>query len=235
MTAAHERPEFRNAVSWTVTITFVVAGGARADTARGRAEKVAARIVSATARLAGVVEVRAVAGPSSGREEFTPLAPRRVLFDAANSGHGTYGRPDLRDRYLDPDRERALASLAEANAADSARRRADESRRRELGCVNSGRSRSDPLRLSCECVYCAPALFLAGLTRPYPEVSPHPIDRPRCVCGVDPDHPLGQRRCERHRSVRIVVVDGDPESVAEAARVDPLTADAQRGRGEGRV
>lgn len=225
MTAAYERSEFRNAVSWTVTITFVVAGGARADTARGRAEKVAGRIVSAAARLAGVVEVRAVAGPSSGREEFTPLAPRRVVFDAANTG---------RDRYLDPDRERALASLAEANAAYRSRERADDQRRRELGCVNTGRSRSDPLRLSCECVYCAPAQFLAGLTTPYPDASPHPIDRPRCVCGADADHPLGQRRCERHRSVRIVVVDGDPESVAEAARVDPLTADAQRGRGEGR-
>lgn len=214
MTAAHERAEFQNAASWTVAITFVVAGGARRDTARARAEKLAARIVSAAARLAGVVEVRAVGGETSAAEDFKPLWPRTVVFDAANTGS---------DRYLDPDRERALASLGKANAAHHARQRTDDERRRAVGCANRYRSPLSGPRKFCECVYCAPATFLAGLTTPYPDANPQPINRPRCVCGDDawPAEP----RCSRHRSVPIVLLEGDPPAVAEAARLDAVTSD----------
>lgn len=228
MTAAYERPEFRNAVSWTVSIQFVVAGGARPDTARGRAQKVAARLASAAARLAGVVEVRAVAGETSAAEDFKPVWPRGVAFDAANTGEGTYDRPDLRNHYLDPDRERALTSLAEANAVYSARRRADESRRRAVGCANAYETLLSGRRL-CECVYCAPATFLAGLTQPYPDASPHPINRPRCVCGDHPTVYSAEQRCARHRSTRIAVLEGDPSGLVEAARLDPLTVAERKG------
>jgi hypothetical protein len=227
VTAAHERPEFQNSVSWTVVITFVVAGGARPQTARARAEKLAARIVSAAARLAGVVEVRAVGGETSAAEGFKPVCPRSVAFDAANIG---------RDRYLDPDRERALASLAEENAAYRARRQADEDRRRAVGCANTYQFVLSGRR-SCECVYCAPATFLAGLTTPYPDDSTHPINRPRCVCGAEPwllsARAASEQRCSRHHFVRIVVLDGDAPAIAEAAGLDPLTADQSVGEGSG--
>ncbi len=225
MSAAHERSEFRNSARWTVSIAFTAAGGARPRTARDRAERVAARLASAAARVAGVVDVTAVSGPSDSSKPFEPLAPQRVFFDAANSGHGTYGRPDLLSRYVDPEHERALTSLAEANRAFEARRRADEQRRRAVDCANTYQLLE---RRFCECVYCAPATFLAGLTTPYPESSPHPINRPRCVCGLNPVGP--ERRCTRHRDVRIVVLDDDLAAVAEAARLDPVTAhDGGRG------
>jgi hypothetical protein len=41
------------------------------------------------------------------------------------------------DRCLDPDHERALASLAAANTAALARRQADFDRRQAIGCAES--------------------------------------------------------------------------------------------------
>lgn len=115
MTQAHEHNRFRNAAVHTIAVTYTVAGGARPATARRRAEKVADRIASAAARLRDVVDVRAVAGPAGSNGEIG--SPSRVRFTAANSGSGTYSEPDKLDRYLDPDHERALASLDAANAA----------------------------------------------------------------------------------------------------------------------
>ncbi len=120
MTQAHEHDRFRNAAVYRVTVTYTVAGSARPATARRHAEKVADQIASAAARLRNVVEVRAVAGPAGSDGEI--LAPTRVRFTAANSGSGTYSDPDKLDRYLDPDHERALASLDAANAAWRRRR-----------------------------------------------------------------------------------------------------------------
>lgn len=137
MTAPHERDEFRNAARWTVCVSFTVAGGSRSRTAAGRAERVTARLASAAARLAGVVEVAAVSGPSWSDRPFEPLAPRTVFFDAANSGQGAYGRPQLLSRYVDPEHERALVSLAQANAAWRAREQADRERRRAVDCANA--------------------------------------------------------------------------------------------------
>lgn len=223
MTAAHER-EFAHAGRWTVVVSFTVAGGARRLTAEGRAVKIAARLVSAAARLAGVVEVRAVAGPTSPTEDFVPLAPRRVRFDAANSGHGTYWQPKPRDRYLDPEHERALGSLAEANRAAEARRRAEESRRAAVGCANRYAYARTLRReqVLCDCVYCAPTLFVAGLA---PERDAFSFDRPRCVCGRPPDQ-RERRRCWSHTTAAIVVLEGDPSGVVEAARLDPAIAEA---------
>jgi len=125
----HETPAFQNAAEYVVAITFTVAGGARARTADGRAEGVAERLANAAARAAGVVKVAAVTGPASG--DGTMLVPRRVHFSAANTGHANTGDPHKLDRYLDPEHERALASLKAANAAYRARQEADRARRLE--------------------------------------------------------------------------------------------------------
>jgi hypothetical protein len=93
------------------------------------------RLANAAPRAADVVEVSAVAGFAGG--DGTLLAPRRVHFSAADTRHVTYGDPDKLDRYLDPEHERALASLLAANEAYRARQRADRERRQAVGCTNT--------------------------------------------------------------------------------------------------
>lgn len=214
MSAAHERVEFRHAVEFTVSITFVVEGAVRSGTAERRAMRVAERLASSAARAAGVVEVSARAGVS---HDGKVVWPRVVCFDAANSGHDTVERGRL-SRYVDPERERAYGSLAAANAAFRATRNADLARRRAAGCANRYEYQLE--QRFCECVYCAPATYVAGLTHPYPQRSPHPINAPSCVCGITVG--WAGARCSSHRDVQVVALEGDVPAVAQAARMDPL-------------
>lgn len=222
MSAAHERIEFCHAVEFTVSITFVVEGAVRSGTAERRAMRAAERLASTAARAAGVVEVSARAGVSC---DGKVVWPRVVCFDAANSGHDAV-EPGRLSRYVDPERERAYVSLAAANAAYRAARDADLARRRAAGCANRYEYASKQL---CECVYCAPATYLAGLIHPYPGRSVHPVDAPRCVCGVTVGFGA---RCPSHRDVQVVALDGDVPAVAEAARLDQVGRAAGTG-GEG--
>lgn len=80
MTAPHETDRFRNAATYTIAVTFTVAGGARSRTAHRRAEKAAERITVAAARLADVVDARAVVGLAGQDGEL--LAPQVVRFAA---------------------------------------------------------------------------------------------------------------------------------------------------------
>lgn len=211
MSAPHETPAFRNSVEYTVAITFRVEGGARQQTARRRAETIAERLANAASRAAHVVEVTATAGPSrDGTVDFS----ERVRFSAANTGRGTSVEPDRLDRYLDPEFELALASLAEAKAQDTALREADRERRRSLGCLNAFRVGSEDVA-RCACVYCAPddhehQLWLAqagqvNVLRP-----------PHCICGRPV--PLPGNRCTRRHDDELVVLEGDPDSLRRLAR-----------------
>ncbi|QBI20229.1 transcriptional regulator [Egibacter rhizosphaerae] len=129
--------------------------------------------------------------------------PLPVRFAAANTGHPASGDPGRLARYLDPEHERALASRAEADRAARQRRRADEDRRRAVGCRTvaalGGRSGA------CWCVYCDPAIHLnerrqrAGWTEG------------RCVCGALPPHGSA---CVGHRCHELVVLVGDHPAVA---------------------
>jgi hypothetical protein len=205
MTAPHQTDRFRNSATYTVAVTFTVAGGARTGTAHRRAEKAAERISAAAARLVDVVDVRAVVGLAGQDGEL--LAPRVVRFPGANTGHGTYDEPDKLSRYLDPDHERALASLEEANARDHRRRQADRDRRVAVNCRNAWRQSWDPA-MSCECVYCEPDRHLDTLTG---LTSGLQFWSPRCICG----HvvPTAGCRCQRHRTTEIVVLDDDPDAL----------------------
>ena len=209
MGEAHKDPRFVHAATYAVTITYTVAGGARPDTVHRRAGKVAERLANAAARAADVVDVMATVGPVGVDDEV--LAPSPVRFTAANTGTGTDSQPDKLARYLDPDHERARASLAEAYARDRAHRQADQRRRAAVACLNQGFSR---LRWHfCRCVYCDPAIHLAGAGQePGPWGEP-----PQCLCGRAVDVAGG--RCRDHRDVQLVVLDGDPPSLVELAHV----------------
>lgn len=206
MAEPHERPEFANSIEYTVTLTYRVAGGKRRDTAQRRAEKVAARLASAAARAAGVVDVTARAGASvNGEVTWTD----RVRFEAANTGHASYRDPSLLDRYLDPEYERALRSLAAADEAARTRRRADQERRMAVGCRNAT---FPNLGRYCHCVYCDPSAH----TAPGTAEAHSPFAEHRCLCGR-PVADAGQR-CGSHVHTRLVVLDHDP---AELHRLAP--------------
>jgi hypothetical protein len=210
----HETAAFQNSAKYVVAVTFTLAGGARRRTAERRAERIAERLASTAARAAGVVDVSAVTGPTSS--DGTMLVPRRVHFSAANTGHATYGDPGKLDRYLDPEHERALASLAAANEAYRARQNADRKRRQAVGCVNAHRVGLPGDRRSCECVYCRPDDHLAA--RELDASGSHWFTPPACLCGTPT--PAGGR-CMHHRRVEVVVIDGDPDALrqlAEASR-----------------
>lgn len=202
----HETPEFRNAAEFTVTITFKVAGGERLRTAEGRARKVAERLTAAATRMAGVVEVSARGGAS---REGDVHWPSPISFAAANAGRGEQGRLT---RYLDPGHERALRSLAAANAAYRERRQADEDRRRAVGCANAYPSLLEPSYAPCECVYCLPGERAGPLDTPAGERWLFP---PRCLCGVPV--PVVGGRCLAHRGVELVVLEGDARALVGLA------------------
>lgn len=205
----HESDRFRNTSTWTIQVTFTVAGGARPQTAWRRAERAAERIANAAARLADVVEVRAVAGMADTEGQI--LSPSRVRFAAANSGQGTYSEPGKLDRYVDADHERAVVSLAEANARHRARETADRDRRRELGCANTWRTSWSTHR-ACACAYCEPDRHLDTLTG---SSVGRQINTPVCLCGRPDMLPGG--RCSLHRNVELVVFDDDPPGLRALA------------------
>lgn len=211
MTAPHETPEFFNSTEYTVSITYRVDGGARWQTAHRRARKVAERLANAAARLAAVVEATAVGGASS---DGTLLSTERIRFAAANTGLGTHGEPDKLDRYLDPEFERALQSLAEANAVARKSTEADRERRQDLGCLNTRRLASQ-LPLRCLCVYCEPAAYEHALQRAETG-TPDPLRTPRCICGRAVA--AAGLRCSRHRGHELVVFDGDTPALQRLAR-----------------
>ncbi len=206
----YQDPAFANSVTYTVAITYTVAGGARYGTADRRARKVAERLASHATRLGGVLEVTAVAGPS---QDGQVASPERVRFDQANTGHGTRLEPGKLDRYLDPDYERALASLQAANDAYRARQRADRERRTAVDCRNTHRPVL-PDRCYCECVYCQPDLHLE--VTQLPDAS-GPTDGGRlCLCGASVATADG--RCHLHLDVRLVVLAGDDEPLQLLSR-----------------
>lgn len=202
---AHETPEFRNAVEYTVTVTFRVAGAARYAAGRRRAQRIAERIAASAARMAGVVEVTARGGQSSdGKASLTyPLR-----FEGANTGTAALGEPEKLDRYLDPDRERALQDLAAANRAHEDAHRRDRERRIALGC-----GEASPLTRghhTCDCVYCRPQEHQHD-AETLRRLGPSPYQPYRCPCSAAVDSLGG--RCARHDRVQLVVLPGDPPAL----------------------
>jgi hypothetical protein len=222
----HERCAFTHAVTYTVVVTYTVAGGARHGTADRRGEQIAARLADAAARAKGVVEVTAQAGAS---RDGAILSPRRVRFAAANSGHGAFSEPAPLDRYLDADHELALRSLAAANAAYQAHAAADRARRAVVGCRNAHRYLG--ATRACACVYCDPEAHYATV-RAQRRAGNDPFVEYRCVCGVSVTD-LGAR-CSAHRAVELVVLDGDGSALqllatdTDAAQASPQVPDAER-------
>ena len=209
----YETPQFRNQAEFTIAVTFVVAGGARPQTALRRARRIAERLANTAARAAGVVDVRAVGGVSRKGEMN---GPERVCFEVANSGRATNADPTKLDRYLDPDHHLALAALAEDRAAARARIRADQQRREAVGCANPWRTRVID-RPACVCVYCQPAVHLDARDpsgRRDDDVVPA-----RCVCGRESTDARGP--CARHRGHRLVLLDGDPPELERLAAIWP--------------
>jgi hypothetical protein len=203
----HETREFTNAVEYTIQLTFVVTGGARWRTAHARARRIAERLANTAARAKGVVDVRAVAGASHDGQLLTP---ERVCFDAANSGHGAGVDPSKLDRYLDPDHERALASLAEANATARVRRQADFDRRCAIGCSNPA-GLGPGLARPCRCAYCRPDEHLEVRA----ETHKTWVNGGRCPCGRPSAPPASG--CRPHRGQQLIVLDGDPPELTRLA------------------
>lgn len=212
MTAPHERPEFTNQATYTVAITYTVTGGARRATADRRAEKVAERLANAACRLGDVVDVTATAGANVNGEI---ILPKTVRFATANSGHDTHSQPGKLARYLDPDHERALASLAKANADYQARKDADRDRRRQVACANPYGPSAFLEHRACDCVYCRPQEHWWAVEGER-EAPGHWSNEHRCLCGQRVAA-MGQR-CKPHRDASLVVLDGDPERLQLLAR-----------------
>ena len=110
----HERPEFTEAATYTVAITITVEGGRALGTADRRAARVAERLANTAVRTPGVVEVTATAGPS---QDGVVASPTTVHFSEANAGRRPLDGPEYLDRFVDPDHEIALRSLAHAKTA----------------------------------------------------------------------------------------------------------------------
>ena len=213
MPSSHEDPAFTNAVTYTASVTYTVAGGARRGTADGRARKVAERLANSAARMPGVMEVSATAGWTVNGEVHWP---QRVHFDQANSGHGTYGKSSKLDRYVDPEHERAVRSLAAANAAAEQRRQVDRDRRRNIACRNIYVISTTDYRY-CGCVYCQPGDHDAAAEAQ--RVDPgNPMIEHRCLCGQSV--PAAGDRCLSHRTAVIRVLEGDSAALRRLADTD---------------
>ena len=238
MASPHEDPAFTNAVTYTASITYTVAGGARHGTADGRARKVAERLANTAARIPGVVEVSASASWTVNGEVHWP---QRVHFGQANSGHGTAGEPEKLDRYLDPEHDHAMRSLAAANAAAEQRHQADRERRRAVGCSNSYAMSTIDHRY-CRCVYCQPGDHDAAAEAQ--RVDPgNPMIEHQCVCGQWV--PAAGDRCLPHRAVSICVLERDHAALqrladlttarprSEAEREAGHARDSARGHSQG--
>ena len=112
--APHERPEFTEAATYTVAVTITVEGGRALGTADRRAMRVAERLANTAVRTPGVVEVTATAGPC---QDGVVASTTPVHFSEANAGRRPLDGPEYLDRFVDPDREVALRSLAHTETA----------------------------------------------------------------------------------------------------------------------
>lgn len=210
----HEEPTFTNSVTYTVSITYTVRGGARHGTADRHALRIAEQLANAAARFAWVVEVSGTTG-RSWRGEVSQ--PKRLHFAAANTGAADRAEPRKLDRYLDPDHERALRSLEDANAAYREQQAADHQRRTAVGCRNV-----DALwarEQCCTCVYCEPGHHYAAIEAE--RVDPgNPMIEHRCVCG-QPVAAYGDR-CLAHQGATVCALRGDDRALHQlAAAVNP--------------
>lgn len=224
MPQPHETPQFANSTEYTVTITFRVEGGARWQTAHRRARQIAERLANNAARAAGVVDVTAIGGASW---DGKPLSTETIRFSAANSGHGTGENPTRFDRYLDPEFERGLRSLAEVRAAARQTSEADRRRRQDLGCLNTSRSPSLPAA-RCLCIYCEPAAYEHALQRAEAG-TPDLLTTPRCICGRAVGTP--GLRCTEHRGHDLVLLDDDPSPLRRLAQRNRADEAPDRSRG----
>jgi hypothetical protein len=197
----HEAPAFRNAATYSIELKVTVRGGARRHTADRRAEQVAEKLCNHAARLSDVVAVTATAGRSVAGEV---ILPQRVRFAAANSGLPGSEQDGRLACYLDPDHERALRSLAQAQAREDRLREADRQRRRALSCRNTYAVTAHQ-RERCPCVYCDPETHWRAARGQggYPGA----LLRHLCLCGA-PVAAAGER-CVHHRHAPLVVLDGD--------------------------
>lgn len=220
----HETREFTKSVEYTIQLTIVVAGGARWRTAHARARRIAERLANTTARVKGVVDVRAVAGASHDGQLLTP---ERVCFDATPTP-GTAPAPTRPSSTATSTRTTsALASIAEANAAARARRQADFDRRQAIGCSNPAGLGAGTAR-PCRCAYCRPQEHLEVRA----ETPVSWADGGCCLCGRPSAPPAFG--CRPHRGQQLVVLDSDPPELARlAAVIARSTPDrAQPGRDE---
>jgi hypothetical protein len=201
----HEDPRFFHSVEYTVTLRLRIAGGARFGTADRWGRQVAEKLANAAARMRHVVEVTVTAGESHDGE-LRQAFP--VYFAEANTGPDPRTQPGKLARYVDPDHERALESLAAANAAYRARQHTDRARRRDAGCASPS---VPPGGFNpCHCVYCDPGAHDAADTAA--RIDPdNPYIEYRCVCGLPV--PGAGERCVRHRSVPLLVLDGDSDEL----------------------
>ena len=213
MAEPYDDPRFYNAVEHTVAVTFTVRGGKRQGTAGRQARQIAERLANAATRMVGIVEVHATAGPS---RDGQITSPRLVRFDAANTGHALPGEPGKLPRYLDPDHELALRSLATANATAQDRRRADHKRRLAAGCRSASTYVS--ARTFCACVYCEPDRHYDAVAA-FRDSGSSPFIEYRCLCGKSVT--ALNERCDLHSLTTIVVFADDPPTLQ-------LLADAQR-------
>lgn len=200
----HDDPAFANSLVYTIAVTVRVRGGVRSGTTDRRAQAVAERLANHAARAKHVVETTAdIAENFGGKLHWT----RPVHFAAANSGKPSHGEPAKLDRYLDPEHERGLASLAAHNARHRALTEADRDRRLALGCPNA--CRLIGARRPCDCVYCQPDDHYVAVQLQCSSAS-MACGPPPCVCGRHT--PTGER-CESHRNVEVVALEGDPDSL----------------------
>ena len=217
MTEAHEDPRFVNSATYAVVVTITVAGGARPGTAHRRATRVAERLADTAARAADVVDVSAVSGPVTTTGEI--IAPARVRFARANTGGTSAGDQGKLARYLDPDHERARASLAAVDARFRERQRADRQRRQAVGCANASGVGGSAGRRVCGCVYCDPTVHLVVAQQP----SGGRVEPPRCPCGSIVGTP--GERCRSHQHVELTVLDDDRQTLHElAALLDHISS-----------
>lgn len=152
-----------------------------------------------------MLEVSAASGPWSSKPTL-----RRLQFEAANAGCGSYAQPDVLDRYVDPDWQRNLDAVRDAEQRLRDLSAADRRRRMELGCRNAGRTASEPVRF-CGCCYCDPVDQLAAARLAVIDDSL----KDACPCGAHLRGATCQDSSIHHRTV--AVLDRDPAALRQLA------------------
>jgi hypothetical protein len=218
MTQPYQTPWFQHSAEFTLTLTVVIAGGARPSTASRRARQTFERVANHTTRLKDVVAVTAVGGPSHhGQVSW----PQPVAFPAANTEPGTVGSgkllrycsaSELVTRFPTSTLTTSVPNGRWPQANDAARRRrdADRRRRRAVGCANAHPALLQPAHRFYGCVYCEPEEHLLALRRQeHPQAHGSALER--CLCGQPAPHE--GPRCTNHRDVGLEVLEGDPPAL----------------------